>query len=1001
MRRVAAAIAATVAAIAPASAACPLYQGDLGNGNNLGPPVPSSVPADCAAACSADPACGAFTFTAPGAGACYLHPSAGTNVDSSSPYISGVCGGISDADFNASPFALVDAGGASGVPLGGIGVGWFDLAADGAIPRVAINNWHQDGVITDATATFLAVWRSGTGAAQLLQRRPSAAVPSLPPAPHTVFSGAFPTADVQVSAAATGAGASPLYRVRGWSPFIPHDVVNSSLPLAFIDVTVDNADGDADEPFAVALSWQDVIARRMFDASPAALDKYFPPPDGRGCGWATDSLRNAMASGGVDIQNSLPRVATAVAPTSAAGGALVGLAQGTADGGPLKPNKFTLQHYVDRVGLFVEPVPGDVVTVLPAWTASGNGSAGDAAWAPFAATGEFPSPPSFPPAPLFTPGGAEAASALAVRFVVPAGAARVVRFIVSWYAADSLVVTPGQDNRTFCGTGDYGKYYHSSFPSLEAVVSAAAAGRADMEAATVAWHAPILAAGAAGNPFFPPWLAYKTLNSAYTLFSNAILNRGGRFSMMEGGMGGLSGTMDQRLVAHIVYLKLFPSLELQELAQFGAAQDPGDGSISHFDADFYAGITGTDGVAPLGGQEYNDNSISWLAQVAQAYEATGDGAFLAAQAPRVPGVLAFLASLRTSPSYPALISGSNTYDDFWELPLDAYLCSLYPVGLEAAARIAAATGNESAAAAARAARDDATSQFAAALWNEVGGFYAYGAALDGSGRADDILFGGQVAGPFWARAAGWRDIGSAFNRTQAALAAQLRSQVAGAIGFYPAKVWNLTSGARAVDPRNGNPSSTWPFYLESYTALAAIQAGFVDDGLAVLSAIQLVDARLGLTWSRNLWNPGFITYVAAPVSWFALDVLAGAALNVPAQTLWLSPVVSPNTTAPALYPVFFPGAWATVTAAPAGVLGANATLTVAVTRVFDDLPPIVVTHVCAAPIGSAASGPSAVNVTLPAPFTFAAGAVLDLSQYYTALVAPMFQQRILPPEPVG
>ena len=73
----------------------------------------------------------------------------------------------------------------------------------------------------------------------------------------------------------------------------------------------------------------------------------------------------------------------------------------------------------------------------------------------------------------------------------------------------------------------------------------AAAARPALEAATRGWHAPLLGSS------LPPWLAYKVINSAYTLYTNAILNRGLRFSMMEGGMGGLAGTMDQRMVTTV------------------------------------------------------------------------------------------------------------------------------------------------------------------------------------------------------------------------------------------------------------------------------------------------------------------------------------------------------------------------------------------------------------------------------------------------------------------
>ena len=121
------------------------------------------------------------------------------------------------------------------------------------------------------------------------------------------------------------------------------------------------------------------------------------------------------------------------------------------------------------------------------------------------------------------------------------------------------------------------------------------------------------------------------------------------------------------MVAHIVYAKLFPRLDVQELAQFGAAQDS-TGYINHFDADLYAGITGTDGSSPLGGQQYTDNTIGWLYQVAKVYESTANKTFLALHAPRVASAMQFLASRRLSQKFPHLISGSNTYDDFWELP---------------------------------------------------------------------------------------------------------------------------------------------------------------------------------------------------------------------------------------------------------------------------------------------------------------------------------------------
>lgn len=311
--------------------------------------------------------------------------------------------------------------------------------------------------------------------------------------------------------------------------------------------------------------------------------------------------------------------------------------------------------------------------------------------------------------------------------------------------------------------------------------------------------------------------------------------------------------------------------------------------------------------------------------------------------------------------------------------------------------LASASGNATLAALCDADGVAASSEAVESLFVPTLGYFAYGAQLDGTGRADDILFGGQAAGAMLGRHAGWGDIGAPFNVTTSSLLAQLTRQVALSAGFYAPKVFNLSSTSRALDPRNGAPSSTWPFYLESYTAIASMQAGYLDDGLALMEAIQLVNLRLGLAWCQNLWNPGFITYVAAPVSWFVLDTLVGAALDASSGTLWISPVIRANETAVAKYPVFFSQAWGVVTAQRAAAGIANATLIVRITRTFSDVSdgsPVVILRICSAPLGTPASAANVVQ--LDSPFVLEAGAELDLSRYFDTLVAPSLQSRVLP-----
>jgi hypothetical protein len=392
----------------------------------------------------------------------------------------------------------------------------------------------------------------------------------------------------------------------------------------------------------------------------------------------------------------------------------------------------------------------------------------------------------------------------------------------------------------------------------------------------------------------------------------------------------------------------------------------------------------------------------------------------------------------------------------------------YPLALEAGRILAAAAGDAALADSCERDRDAASAENVAALFIDDdddggGGYFAYGAALDGSGRADDLMFGGQAAGQMLARHAGWGDVAAPFAATQSALRAQLQRQVAPSLSFYAPKVFNLTTDSRARDVRNGSPSSTWPFYLESYTAIAALQAGFAVDALALVQQVQLVNARLGLTWSQNLWNPGSITYVAAPVSWFLPDVLAGVALDVPARTLWVSPLVLPPAGGPAgagagpagpagaaaapagsdggndtavIWPVFLPQMWLSVSATRSGggggggrgrgrgdhgggrsdgkgggggggggvggsgSGGSGGTLTVTVTRSFGD-----VAGGATPVIETVAAAPlgtpaaAAQRVALVAPWTASEGAVLDLSEFFDLLVAPELQPRVLPAVP--
>ena len=278
-----------------------------------------------------------------------------------------------------------------------------------------------------------------------------------------------------------------------------------------------------------------------------------------------------------------------------------------------------------------------------------------------------------------------------------------------------------------------------------------------------------------------------------------------------------------------------------------------------------------------------------------------------------------------------------------------------------------------------------------------GKFFAYGCQTDGSGRTDDLMFNGQLAGQMLSRHAGWGDLsGVPFDSIASSVEAQLTTFVRQSHNFFPAKVYNLSSQSAALDPEPGQQrvASTWSFYLESYTALLAIQTGWLADGLEIIKHIGLVNLRLRLQWSQNLWQPGFDSYVAAPVSWFIQDVLASAGLDVANHTLLLAPAMEASDDRVEL-PLFFPRLWATVIAQRTS--GISGSIKVTITKVFGE--PLEVRQVVALPIGVPST--AAVTIALKTPFVCVEGAELDLSAHWAVLTAASVRPRVLPREPPG
>jgi len=844
-----------------------------------------------------------------------------------------LAGGRTDYDY----LALKDHNSDSGVPLGGIGVGNIQFAPNGRFVRIGLNNIHVP--ISKSKAAFFALWSKtkGKSSATRLVIDDNQQY-GLKGVKHTSYTGLFPQATLKPEV--TDMGVTPT--IHAWSSLVPQDVKNSSLPVVYFDVTLQAQESGE---FAVAFSWEDFIGRGIKD--PLSLKGM----DGQIL--ARGELMNGEEWPERTAINTYSEVYT--------GKSFSGIRQFSA---PIIPRKATFQNYVNEVALLVPNAENQTVSILESYDLNH----GDTAWQTFNTHGEFKSS-NKKLNPLSTSKQLNGASIISVKTTLKKGEKKTIRFMLVWYYPELIIdketAAPGS---YWAGGSDYGKYFHNFFQSLNAIVDYGITNCNSLLQKTTEWQTPIMESS------YPDWYKYKLINSAYVIYTNMILNKKGDVTVNEGGMGGLAGTMDQRISSHPFYQKLFTQLDRSEMEIFGDAQ-AFDGSINHFIGHYYVGMGTVGGRVPTENHWMVDNTEGWIIQVVKDYEQTGDLRYLTKYAGRIKDGMKFLKS--KMPEGIEIPVGPTTYDDFKHPPIYSYGASMYLAALKATEAAAIAMQEEEWANECREQYKKTQKDMIRLLWN--GRFFAYGCELDGSGRKDNIMFTGQLAGEFVSRYAGWGDI-FPMPLIQASLVAQFKTSLSNTPDYYANKVWDINLG-KGIDMRG---SQCWPFYLESYTGYTAIQAGYVADGLDIMKHIQLVHLRKGLTWSQNLWNPGNITYMTAPVTWFSTDVLLGAGLNVPKAELRLAPVIAAKGITS--YPLYFPGFWGTVK-----IDSKKKTVKIAITKTFGT-DAILLKKLVIEPAGKSTDDRKV--FTIPE-FKVEANQVLDLSKWYSTLMSIKEEDAVL------
>lgn len=840
-----------------------------------------------------------------------------------------VLGGRTDYDY----LMLKDHPSRSGVPLGGIGVGNVQFAPNGRFVRIGMNNIHVP--IARSKAAFFACWTKtagGTAVRRLVLEDTTQY--GMQGVHHTAFTGFFPQATWRTD----DVGQPVQVAIHAWSGLAPHDVKHSSLPVVYFDVELEAKESCE---AATAFSWEDFLGRGIKD--PLSL---------KGMDGQILSRSNLMNG---EEWPEMPARKTFAEAFNGAG--YKGIRQYTA--GPVIPRKATFQNYVDEVAILARESDG-AISVLTGY----DMDKGEDAWRSFIRQGAFVGGSNV----LSLPGSIHGASAVSIKTSLKKGEKKTLHFMLVWFFRELKIDKATAEAGSYWGGGsDYGRWFHNYFSDLRQLVQYGISQREDQLSRINEWQRPVL------QSTLPDWYKYKLINSAYVIYTNMILNKKGDVTVNEGGMGGLAGTMDQRISSHPFYQKFFTQLDRSEMEIFGDAQ-AFDGSINHFIGHYYVGMGTVGGRVPTENHWMLDNTEGWIIQIAKDYEQTGDLHYLKRWVGRIRDGMKFLKS--KMPAGVEIPVGPTTYDDFTHPPIYSYGAGMYLASLRAAEVVANAIQDTAWAGECRAQFIRSQKDMMRMLWN--GSFFSYGCQVDGSGRLDNILFTGQLAGEFISRYCGWGDVFS-LPVIQSSLKSQFNISLSHTPDYYANKVWDIQQG-KGIDQRG---SQCWPFYLESYTAYPAIQAGFVADGLDIMRHIQLVHLRKGLTWSQNLWNPGDITYMTGPVTWFSTDVLAGAGVNVPRGELRLSPCLEDSLS---VLPLYYPTFWATVT-----VDRRLKKVRLDITKTFGE-DAITLKKLIIEPAGRSTEERTEIALT---PFKVVKDRTLDLSNYYDAIINARSEPKVL------
>ncbi|MGH7895311.1 MAG: GH116 family glycosyl-hydrolase [Candidatus Binatia bacterium] len=764
----------------------------------------------------------------------------------------------------------VDVRAARGFPMGGVGTGGFTLSTDGGFGEFRWNNnWMCP--IRDAPGAFHALFvaQEGRRRTLMLRRAAEREYDGVERVRSTIFGGMLPA-----FALAFEDELPVEVTLEGFTPHVPHDVRESTLPAAVFRFRVESR-SDLPCDVAVLFALENLLGRG-------------------GTGHLGVELGAEQELTGVKGRIVYDSVAGAFQEPATVGGRCGVRFRTTQRSDPRAHRAGVFGEYL----LACEAAPALELTVCDGFDA--------AATRPyvlddFARDGRVVSRES---GRLGDDEGYRPGAAVAARTTLAGRAVTEIVFVLAWWTPDH-VTEPGLAVHGAAGPHDgtrVGHVYECHFASVDAVAAHVLDRRVQLA------HASTEATALLESSTLPRWLVRAIANSIDSTLANTIVPASGRMYTLEGldwhwPMGGLTGTNDQRLSAHPYTSVFLTELDVTELDEFRRLADV-RGAIPHGNGNCDLGLGTTD--VPYGwpmymkdflpAKEWTDLTMSFVLQAGKLWRITGREDVLDRFWPAMVRGLEYLHGIAPQ----GVPEGGTTYD-VWDFPgTFIYTATLYLATLRT--MLDCARTADPSLLARYEARYATAAQRTETLW-DARGFYR-------SCETIDSIFTAALAGDWAARYAGLDPVVE-----PSRAASHLRHQHRVLTAHHPALPWSeatFDGEKRVHHMAAGLPAGeefTYVWQVLSYQAMEQIYVGEVAAGLETLRRFYERLWTDGNAWSGGLRGNGESVYMTHPVVWAALNALTGAALDVPGRELHLSPRTG-GEIAHLRCPFFFPPFWA-------------------------------------------------------------------------------------------